>query len=361
MTHRLVLRDLSKRFNDNEVVRDLNLSLSSGEFFSLLGPSGCGKSTTLAMIAGFEMPTSGAVVVEGRDVTNVPPAKRRIGLVFQDYAIFSRLTVRENLAFGLEARRVASKERMQRVNEIASKLQLQDILSRPGKLLNMSEMQRVAVARALVTKPKLLLLDEPMSNLDAGLRLSLRSELKLIQKELVQTVLYVTHDQIEAMAMSDRIGIMRAGVIEQLGTPEDVYYRPATRFVAEFIGDPPINLIPCTIKKSGANAIAYTAMHTALRLGRTDAPEGTHTLGVRPQDLHLSRSGLDEAVETNVTFVENLGAEHVFHVQYGQGLVAVVGEPGLAQPGDSIWLTIDASRVHLIRNDTDQVASREAA
>jgi ABC-type sugar transport system ATPase subunit len=315
MTARLVLRELRKRFGESEVVRGLNLSLGVGEFLSLLGPSGCGKSTTLAMIAGFEQPTSGAVVVEGKDVTGISPAKRRIGLVFQDYAVFSRLTVRENLAFGLEVARVPWAERTRRIKAMAAKLQLQPVLERRGSSLNMSEMQRVAVARALITEPRLLLLDEPMSNLDASLRLSLRSELKLIQKELGQTVLYVTHDQTEAMAMSDRIAIMQSGEIEQLGTPEDVYSRPATRFVAEFIGDPPMNLIDCTVERSGARAAATTVLHGPLELGRIDVPEGSHILGIRPHDLQLSKNRLADGAETTVAFVENLGAEQIFHVR----------------------------------------------
>lgn len=361
MTPRLELAKLTKRFGDSEVVRGLNLALGAGEFLSLLGPSGCGKSTTLAMIAGFENPTSGTVAVDGIDVTKITPAKRRMGLVFQDYAVFSRLTVRANLAFGLEVNRVSRQERKRRVDEIAVKLQLQDILSRRGQSLNMSEMQRVALARALVTEPRLLLLDEPMSNLDAALRASLRGELKLIQKELLQTVLYVTHDQIEAMAMSDRIALMRDGVIEQIGTPQDIYHRPETRFVAEFIGDPPMNLLPCTLRRSGGTARAVTAMHPALPLGKIDAPEGPHTIGIRPQDLHLSHVATADGADTTVRFVENLGAEHVLHVDYGDGLVAAVTQPGFASPGDKMWLRIDAARAHLIRNDNDRIASREAA
>ena len=361
MTPRLELRGVTKRFGDMEVVRGLNLVLGAGEFLSLLGPSGCGKSTTLAMIAGFENPASGTVVVDGVDVTTIPPAKRRMGLVFQDYAVFSRLSVYDNLAFGLEVKRVSRQERRRRVDVIAAKLQLQDLLSRRGHSLNMSEMQRVALARALVTEPKLLLLDEPMSNLDAALRASLRSELKLIQKGLLQTVLYVTHDQIEAMSLSDRIAVMREGAIEQIGTPQDIYQRPATRFVAEFIGDPPMNLLPCTLRRSGQTANAATAMHPALSLGKIDAPEGSHTIGIRPQDLHLSHVPVTHGADTTVRFVENLGAEHVLHVDYGDGLIAAVTEPGFALPGDKVWLRIDAARAHLIRNDNDRVASREAA
>ena len=361
MTPRLELRRLVKRYGDVEAVRGLDLTLAPGEFLSLLGASGCGKSTTLAMIAGFEMPTEGSVIVDGKPIDALPPGRRRIGLVFQDYAVFSRLTVADNLAFGLEAQGVARAERKRRISDIAGKLELAPLLSRRGASLNMSEMQRVAIARVLVTEPRLLLLDEPMSNLDASLRASLRGELKQIQRGLNQTVLYVTHDQIEAMAMSDRIAVMRNGVIEQVGTPDDIYHRPRTRFVAEFIGDPPINLLPCDVAVTAGQARATTALHAAIPLRSRDVPQGRHTLGVRPHDLHLSVDRKADGAATTVRFVENLGAEHVVHVDYGDRLAAAIVPPGFAQPGDQLWACIDPAKIHLIRNDNDQVVLPEAA
>ena len=324
MTPRLELNGVVKHYGNVEAVRGLDIALAPGEFLSLLGPSGCGKSTTLSMIAGFETPTQGTISVDGKLITATPPGQRRIGLVFQDYAVFSRLTVHDNISFGLEAQHVPRTERRRRIAEIVDKLSLQDLLPRRGGGLNMSEMQRVALGRVLVTQPKLLLLDEPMSNLDASTRADLRSELKNIQRGLGQTVLYVTHDQVEAMSMSNRIAVMRDGTIEQIGTPEEIYLHPATLFVAEFIGDPPINLLPCVVKRSGNGVVAATAMHEVVELPASDAPVGNHILGVRPHDMHLSKLAVAGSIATNVLFIEKLGAEDVVHVRYGDGLVAAV-------------------------------------
>ena len=361
MIPRLELRHIVKRYGEVDAVRGVDMSLVPGEFLSLLGPSGCGKSTTLAMIAGFETPDQGVILVDGKPINEVPPGQRRIGLVFQDYAVFGRLTVLDNLSFGLEAQKVPRPERKRRIAEIAEKLDLQAMLARRGAGLNMSEMQRVALARVLVTEPRLLLLDEPMSNLDASMRAALRGELKLIQRGLGQTVLYVTHDQVEAMSMSDRIAVMRAGLIEQIGTPNEIYHHPATRFVAEFIGDPPINMLPCTVKRSGCRVAATTALHSALELRRSDAPEGQQILGVRPHDLHLSKTAIDGSVATTVRFIEKLGAEDVVHLDYGDVLAAAIAMPGFVVPGERLWLSIDGARAHVIRRDDDRVAMAKAA
>ena len=216
------------------------------------------------MIAGFlepgRRPTSWSTA---RDVGELPPQRRGLGLVFQDYALFTSLSVRANLAFGLEARGVPRAERRRRLEELARRLDLGGLLGRAARSLNMSEMQRVAVGRALITRPALLLLDEPMSNLDAHLRQRLRTELKQIQTELGQTVLYVTHDQAEAMSMSDRIAVMRGGRLQQVGKPEEIYHRPVNRFVAEFIGDPPINLLPCTVRPGTGGAAVSSPLSPA--------------------------------------------------------------------------------------------------
>ena len=361
MSPRLELQQIVKSYDGVEAVRGVDMSLAPGEFLSLLGPSGCGKSTTLALIAGFETPSQGTILVDGKSINTVPPGQRRIGLVFQDYAVFGRLTVLDNLSFGLEAQNVPRPERKRRIAEIAEKLDLQSMLARRGAGLNMSEMQRVALARVLVTEPRLLLLDEPMSNLDASMRAALRGELKLIQRGLGQTVLYVTHDQVEAMSMSDRIAVMRAGQIEQIGTPDEIYHHPATRFVAEFIGDPPINMLPCTVTRSGNLMAATTALHNALSLRRSDAPEGEQILGVRPHDLHLSKTAVDGSAATTVRFIEKLGAEDVVHLDYGDGLAAAIAAPGFAVPGERLWLSIDGTRAHVIRRDNGRVAMAEAA
>ena len=359
MTPRLEMRGLSKRFGDVEAVSELSLALAPGEFLSLLGPSGCGKSTTLSMVAGFEPPTGGTIVVDGKDVTGTAPGRRHIGLVFQDYAVFSRLSVRDNLLFGLEAQRLPRPERKRRIEAMAEKLELGALMRRRGASLNMSEMQRVAIARALVIEPSLLLLDEPMSNLDAALRASLRSELKLIQKQLDQTVLYVTHDQIEAMAMSDRIAVMHAGKIEQIGTPDEIYHRPATGFVAGFIGDPPINLVACTVKRSGAKAAVASPLHDGIELASADMPDGEHELGIRPHDVKVSREHRLDHLPAVVRFVENLGAENVLHLEFGSSLLAAVTPPGFATAGEDVWIKAEPRHLHFIRYDNDRVVRVE--
>jgi multiple sugar transport system ATP-binding protein len=354
MTPKLELRDLEKRFDEVEAVKKLSLSLGQGEFVSLLGPSGCGKSTTLAMVAGFEAPTAGSILVDGQSVEGLPPQRRRIGLVFQDYAVFSKLTVRANLAFGLEAKGVARGARAKAVQAMAERLDLTQIMDRRGNRLNMSEMQRVAIGRVLVTEPQLVLLDEPMSNLDASLRASLRGEMKLIQKQLQQTVLYVTHDQVEAMSMSDRIAVMSMGELQQIGTPEEIYRRPRNRFVAEFIGDPPINLIPCEVQTGGGQVAVNTAGHRGLALGRGAALAGQHWLGIRPHDIRIGAAG-----SFPVRFLETLGPEEVLHIEYGGQLLQVVTPTGQAREGDRVSLQFDLRRALLIDAGSDAVLPLE--
>jgi ABC-type sugar transport system ATPase subunit len=349
MSPRLELRRLTKTFDRTPAVKQLDLAVEPNEFLSLLGPSGCGKSTTLAMITGLVEPDSGEVCIDGRVVNSLPPQKRGLGLVFQDYAVFSRLSVRQNLNFGLDAQGVGRWERDARTAAVAERLGLEALLASKGSALNMSEMQRVAIARVLVTNPRILLLDEPMSNLDASVRASLRTELKHIQHELRQTVLYVTHDQSEAMAMSDRLAVMDAGDIQQLGSPDDIYHRPRTRFVAEFIGDPPMNILPCEIVRSGTTAAVRTALHGPMDLDDLGVGFGSHVLGVRPHDVLIVPPGSPGAAMTRVRFVENLGAMHVLHVDYGDRLIATVAPPNKARSGEDIAISLRPGAIHLIR------------
>ncbi len=358
---KLELLDVKKAFGEVEAVKGVTMTLRKGEFLSLLGPSGCGKSTTLSMIAGLEAPSAGDIRVDGQSVVTVPPQRRRIGLVFQDYAVFSRLSVRSNLAFGLEAQGFPRAERRRRVADIAERLELDKILDRRASRLNMSEMQRVALARVLVTEPQLLLLDEPMSNLDAALRFALRGELKRIQRALGQSVLYVTHDQLEAISMSDRIAVMRLGELQQIASPQEIFSKPVNRFVAEFIGDPPINLIDCRVTRDGARAIAETALHGTLDFGPIEIEEGQHLLGVRPHSLRLTHKPGPNGAETEVKVVENLGAEHVAHVAYGNALVAVTLPPRQVSVGERLHLHLDPSEIHLIEQGSERVVAHSLA
>jgi multiple sugar transport system ATP-binding protein len=357
MNPKLELIDLTKFYDDHPAVNQLSLHIETGEFVSLLGPSGCGKSTTLAMIAGFTEPDHGEILVDGKSIVANPPQRRRLGLVFQDYALFSKMSVRSNLAFGLEVLGLPRQERRIKTADLASRLGLTHLLDQSAGRLNMSEMQRVALARVLITAPQILLLDEPMSNLDAAVRLSLRTELKQIQKSLRQSVLYVTHDQVEAMSMSDRIAVMNDGRIQQIGTPDIIYNRPINRFVAEFIGDPPINILPCTLKRSGSELAAVTELGDVIPLKRSIEPHSDIEIGIRPHDIRLT--GKTEAITSPLTvkFLEDLGSEHILHVEYGSRLLTVASRPGMAKVGETVSVGFDPGSIHVIEQRTGLIVS----
>jgi ABC-type sugar transport system ATPase subunit len=345
---KLELRQVSKRFGGREAVRNLSLTLRRGEFLSLLGPSGCGKSTTLAMIAGFVRPDAGVISIDGSRVNELSPQRRRIGLVLQDYAVFTRLTVGANLAFGLTMQGMPRDKRRSTVEELAQVFNLGDLLDRRGGSLNMSEMQRVALARTLATRPELLLLDEPMSNLDAEVRARLRGELRQLQKSLGQTVLYVTHDQAEALSMSDRIAIMREGEIVQVASPEEIYHRPVNRFVAEFIGDPPLNLIPCQVRPNGSHLTIAISERTQFPISAVEGFSGDHLLAVRPHDIELVDKTAAGAAPATLRFIENFGARHVLHVEHGADLIRVETDPGFRAIGEVLHLRFSARRALLV-------------
>ena len=352
---KLELRGISKRFAGRDAVHDLSLTLGRGEFLSLLGPSGCGKSTTLGMIAGFIRPDAGVILIDGTQVNELSPRRRRIGLVLQDYAIFTRLTVRANLSFGLDVMGVKRSERRSTVDKLANLFNLVDLLDRRGGSLNMSEMQRVALARTLGTQPELLLLDEPMSNLDPGVRAHLRGELRQLQKSLAQTVLYVTHDQTEALSMSDRIAVMRDGEIVQVASPDDLYLRPVNRFVAEFIGDPPVNLIPCDVRIDGSRITIALAEGVLLHVSAVNIASGRHLLGVRPHDIELAEKAAPGALPAPLRFVENFGARHVLHAEYAGDLLRIEAEPAARSIGEVLHLRFSARRALLIDRASERV------
>lgn len=355
MVGKLELRDLRKCFDQTEAVSGLSLALQQGEFVSLLGPSGCGKSTTLAMVAGLVQPDDGEILIDGKLVNAVSPQKRGVGLVFQDYAVFSRMSVEENLSFGLEVKAVPRAERKVKVKALAEQLGLDAILSKRAGKLNMSEMQRVALARAMIVEPSLLLLDEPMSNLDASVRGSLRSELRQIQRTLGQTVFYVTHDQAEALSMSDRIAIMRDGKLLQVGTPDDIYMRPRHRFIAEFIGDPPINVVACDIQADADDAMVGLPATNPIIIPHGGLPTGKHLLGIRPHNILLKRGPSSGFFRSRVRFVENFGSEHVLHLEYGDDLIRVTAGPGFAGSGETVYAKFELEKAHVIESATGRV------
>src|SRR3954447_9028410 len=239
---------------ERPAVDDFNLEIEDGEFLVLVGPSGCGKSTSLRMLAGLEEVTSGKILIGDRDVTNLPPKDRDIAMVFQSYALYPNMNVGQNISFGLEMRGVPKEQRDAAVTRVAKMLQIERLLDRKPGQLSGGQRQRVAMGRALARDPKLFLFDEPLSNLDAKLRVEMRAEIKLLHQRTKTTTVYVTHDQVEAMTLGDRIAVMKDGVVQQFGTPDDIYARPATRFVAEFIGSPAMNMIPAQRSSSGASA-----------------------------------------------------------------------------------------------------------
>jgi multiple sugar transport system ATP-binding protein len=375
------LEKVVKKYGKVVAVDHVDLDIKDGEFFSLLGPSGCGKTTTLRLIAGLEFPDEGFIYIDDRVVNDVHPKDRDIAMVFQNYALYPHMTVFENIAFPLETRRkvlnLSKDEIRKRVLETARFLGIEELLDRYPSQLSGGQQQRVALARALVRKPKVWLLDEPLSNLDAKLRVLMRSELKRLQKQLGITTIYVTHDQVEAMGMADRIAVMNKGRVAQVGTPEELYSRPADIFVATFIGSPPMNLIQCTIVEKqpleyivppeleggilGSGRV-YTSTVLECReglsipldpsLGSKLLGEGESEvyLGVRPEDTFVfkeARKGLG-VLKTRVEVVEPLGSETILNIKMGEDLLKIRQPAGLVfQSGEEVYLEFNLRKALL--------------
>jgi sn-glycerol 3-phosphate transport system ATP-binding protein len=319
----IVLQHVSKQWSRIGGVEDISLTASAGELLVLLGPSGCGKSTTLRLIAGLEQVDSGSIMIAGRDVTRLPPAERQIAMVFQSYALFPHLTVAENIIFGLRVRGVNRVERDARLKRVADQVGLSRFLDRKPAQLSGGQRQRVALGRALIAEAQVCLMDEPLSNLDAKLRHEMRTEIRALQQRLGMTMVYVTHDQTEAMTMADRVVLMREGHIEQTGAPHDLYNKPATTFTAQFIGTPPMNLLP---------------------------GENGQILGVRPEHMRVSTSG---KVTAAVTAVEHLGADSVIVCEIA-GKAAAFRQDGFSplRRGDDIRLDWLPKHVHVFDSET---------
>ena len=345
-------------------VEDLTLTVGDGEFLILVGPSGCGKSTALRMVAGLEKISSGTILVDGRAINDVPPKDRDIAMVFQNYALYPHMTVEKNLAFGLRQRKTPRAEIARRVSEVSATLSLDELMKRRPGQLSGGQRQRVAMGRALVREPKAFLLDEPLSNLDAKLRVQMRAELKKLHQRLGITTIYVTHDQVEAMTLGDRIAVMNAGRLQQIGVPQDVYDRPANVFVAGFIGSPPMNLFR-------GSASGGTVSAGSLSFERAGVADGPVTVGVRPEVFHPAdaEATAGPAIELVVAVVEPLGDEVLVHgtvdaraAESGaeeedaillagdstRAPVTVRLEPGTrTRPGDRMALVADPDKIHL--------------
>jgi putative spermidine/putrescine transport system ATP-binding protein len=304
----LELSNLEKVFGTNRVVTDFTMGIEKGEFVSLLGPSGCGKTTVLRMVAGFETPTSGAIRIDGQDVTGQRTNQRAIGMMFQAYALFPNMTVADNVGFGLKVKGVPREERKDRVAEMLRLIGLPDLGSRFPFQLSGGQQQRVALARALAPRPRVLLLDEPLSALDAKVRVSLRNEIRDIQRELGITAIFVTHDQEEAMSISDRIVVMNGGIAEQVGAPFEIYNNPRTRFVAGFVGT--LNMLSATVEDPAERMLTLAGQRVVLARGEIATPRGeTVTLALRPEAIHLGRAeGCEVALPATVEEVHFLGS-----------------------------------------------------
>ncbi len=344
---------ITKQFGTVKAVDDVSFELADGEFVCLLGPSGCGKTTTLRMIAGLEQPTSGRISIGGEDVTDAKPKERDIGMVFQDYALFPHMTIEANIAYPLKVRGVGARERAARAGEVAASLQIDQLLERRPGQISGGQQQRTSLARAVVHKPQVYLFDEPLSNLDAKLRLEARSFLKHLQRELGVTSIYVTHDQAEAMALADRVAVMDKGRIVQIGPPLEVYHRPATTFVANFLGSPPMNLLPVRLERGAFHAGPLRVDASGLADRLHGVAEGSElTLGLRPEHLRLGAAGDEWTVPGQVYAVEPLGPESLVTLRVGEGLVTarLFGDEPPQVTGDAFF-AFDPKNLHLFGAD----------
>jgi ABC-type sugar transport system ATPase subunit len=360
---------VKKQFGEVPVVEDFDLTVADGELLVLVGGSGSGKSTILRMVAGLEEVTSGSIRIDDRDVTALPPRERDVAMVFQDYGLYPHMTVRENLSLGLRLRKIPRQEIDRRVTWAAGMLGLAPLLDRKPKQLSGGQRQRVAMGRAMVREPKVFLFDEPLSNLDASLRAQMRIEIGGLQRRLNTTTIYVTHDQVEAMTLGDRIVVLANGRIQQIGRPIDLYRAPVNRFVAGFIGTPPMNFVDGVLREEEAQLL-FSAEGISIRVPRektaTAKAAESLTLGIRPEDLQLNAAGataaeggLTGAFTGRVLLVERLGGtSHVhFDVEGGNRMMASVLNDRLPDVGETISVSVPPQRVHLFAADGRSISN----
>ncbi|HEY1796640.1 MAG TPA: sn-glycerol-3-phosphate ABC transporter ATP-binding protein UgpC [Stellaceae bacterium] len=357
----VVMRSLNKKYDEVHAVKDVNLDIRDQEFMVLVGPSGCGKTTTLRMVAGLESITSGRILIDDTVVNDLPPMDRDIAMVFQNYALYPHMTVYDNMAFGLKMRKFDKTEIGKRVQEAADILGIRDYLKRKPRQLSGGQRQRVALGRAIVRHPRVFLFDEPLSNLDAKLRVQMRVELKKLHERLGTTAIYVTHDQVEAMTLGDRVVVMADGYVQQVGEPMELYNHPANRFVAGFIGSPAMNFARVRVSQENG---AMWATGEGIKL-KVPAPEATRlgahigkevTLGIRPEDMRVAGDGDagDLTLDCVVEVVERLGSEILLDVAVGQAtMVASVEPTETAKMHDRIRLALNPDRLHFFDSDTE--------
>jgi multiple sugar transport system ATP-binding protein len=361
----VALRKIVKTFDKTPAVQGIDLDIADREFIVLVGPSGCGKSTTLRMIAGLEEATSGEIYIGDQLVNDVPPKDRDIAMVFQNYALYPHMTVFENMSFGLRLRKFAKAEIKERVENAARILDITDLLARQPKQLSGGQRQRVAMGRAIVRNPKVFLFDEPLSNLDAKLRVQMRTEIKKVHQKVTTTTVYVTHDQIEAMTLADRVVVMNAGRIEQIGTPHEVYHRPMTRFVAGFIGSPAMNFLPCRLIENNGGLMISLSDKLSLpvpeeRVARYRSHTGQELIfGLRPEDIIEQRGDLPPGragFDVQLDVVEPMGMETMVYFLVDEVEVCGRVNPNAAgKAGETMPLVADLNHMHLIDPRTDQI------
>ena len=363
---KLRLSGLTKRWGDVYGVRDLNLEVDDGEMVAFLGPSGCGKTTSLLMVAGIYKPTEGEIFFDDQIINELQPRDRRLGMVFQSYALYPHMTVLQNIGYPLKLKKMRKSEIRDRVQEMSDLMGIGDLLDRRPAQLSGGQQQRVALGRAIVKEPSLLLFDEPLSNLDARMRLTMRSEIKRLQTELGITSIYVTHDQVEALTMADKIAVMREGLLEAFDTPDELYDRPPTTFVASFIGNPPMNMLEVEVKPDGDGFVARRE-GLELRIPRDRAqgavgPEKV-LMGVRPEDVHIEQTGgrpEDEqssasGISGQVTTVEPMGRETLVEIAVEDNSFRALVEPTVrVSMHEMVRIELDVDRVHFFDLDTTQ-------
>jgi multiple sugar transport system ATP-binding protein len=347
-------KNIKKSFGKTDIIHGISFDITDGEFVVLVGPSGCGKSTLLRMLAGLEDITGGDILIDDKVVNDLESKDRDIAMVFQSYALYPHMTVRDNMAFSLLLRKADAAKTDERVAHAAKILNLEHLLHRFPRELSGGQRQRVAMGRAIVRDPKVFLFDEPLSNLDAKLRVAMRAEIKALHQRLKTTTVYVTHDQIEAMTMADRIVVMHDGIVEQIGTPLELFDRPGNLFVAQFIGSPSMNVLQGVLHLAGgqAHVAAQGASWPALALAGGQEGQAVH-FGVRPTDITLTQAG--QGIAAQVVVVEPTGAETELLVQVGEvNLVVTLHGRTEAQPGDTVYLHIDSAKTHLFDVASEQ-------
>ena len=347
---KIIIKNLNKSFGDNKVINNFNININDGEFIVLVGPSGCGKSTLLRMISGLENIDRGEIFLDQKLINNLIPSKREIAMVFQSYALYPHMNVFENMAFGLKMEKISKSEINQKVNNAAATLQIEDLLERKPKELSGGQRQRVAIGRAITRSPKVFLFDEPLSNLDAALRSEMRVEISKLHKKMNSNIIYVTHDQIEAMTLADRIVVLNKGNIEQYGTPHEIYSNPNNIFVAEFIGSPKMNIIKIN-KEHIASSNSFYLFNNKITFDNLVFKDQIY-LGIRPEDISLE-SNLEIQLEVKIDLVENLGFEKIIYSKVSNNQIIIKSSKNISN--NSLKVSFSKNKLLFFDKDKNRI------